>query len=135
MILDVARELGELLDDQATLVVLDDEPLIWEMEHLYVYPPRYEEVIFETGPTRRQNFTLTCVYVTASGDEARLERDPELAASLAAKRDQYMRVVREHYHLPATDSVLLRATVDTTRPRMLDKRSAAVRVDGWRIVN
>lgn len=137
MILDVCTALAalcepDLPDDQ--IIVLDLEPLTWEKDHLYVYPqgPTREEQ-FETGPTRMQRFDLNVVYIKDSGDEALMERSPELALELDAKRGDYMRVVRENEHNTVWDN--LTALVDNARPRGLDKRSAAVRVNGWRIVN
>lgn len=141
MILDLCSALANLLEPEpeepavraVTPIVLDTEPLTWEKEHLYVYPLRVAEETFETGPTRLQRFDLSVVYVTDSGDEARSERDPVLAAALDAKRGAYMAAVRQNYHNQVWEH--LTALADDARPRGLDKRSAAVRITGWRLVN
>lgn len=137
MILDVCDGLAARFEPQLDAeqrVVLDIEPLTWQKDHLYVYPMRVDEEIFETGPTRMQRFILNAVYVTDNeGEEAQLERSPELAAFLDGKRGTYMGVVRAA--TPAQGLwEYLSATFDDTRPRTLDKRSAAVRISGWRIV-
>lgn len=137
MILDVCAALAELMEPDLSddaRIVLDVEPLVWEKDHLYVYPlGATREEQFETGPTRMQRFDLNVVYIRDSGDEARMERSPDLALELDAKRGDYMRVVRENEHNTVWDN--LTAFADNARPRGLDKRSAAVRVNGWRIVN
>jgi hypothetical protein len=147
MILDLCLALADLLEPDPEppnpqtpappnpihKVVLDTEPLIWEKEHLYIYPLRVAEEAFETGPSRLQRFDVNVVYITDSGDEARLERDPALALALDAKRGSYMSAVRTNYHTTVWEH--LTALADNARPRGLDKRSAAVRVSGWRIVN
>jgi hypothetical protein len=134
VIIDLCTALGQLFEPEAdvTVVALDIEPLTWNVEHLYVYPVRVEENVFETGPTRKQDFVVNAVYVTESSDEARQDRDPALAALLDTKRGNYLRAVRENYHNDVWEH--LAGVADDTRPRGLDKRSAAVRVSGWRLV-
>lgn len=141
LILDVCHALAAQLDPDAEPIVLDIEPLTWHAGHLYVYPISVGEPRFETrgGPgdpvTARQDFVLSAVYVTDNdGEEARQERDPALAAFLDMKRGTYMGVIRRAAPTYGLWEYLF-AAVDQTRPRMLDKRSAAVRISGWRIVN
>jgi hypothetical protein len=134
MILDVCGALAPILlsDDRITRVVLDIEPLTWEPERLYVYPMRVDEVPFETSSGRRQEFDLNAVYVTDNGgEEAQQVRDPALAARLDAIRGQMFAAVRANQTLVGG---MLRALTDDTSPRTLDKRSASVRINGWRIV-
>lgn len=133
MILDVCSALAALLEPDLDRVVLDTEPLVWEKERLYVYPLRVNEETFETGPTRLQRFDVNAVYVTDSTDEVRLERDPALAALLDEKRGQYMSVARQNSRSTVWEH--LTAMADDASPRGLDKRSAAVRITGWRLVN
>lgn len=140
MILDVAGAIAELLEPDplppargVKKVVLDIEPITWEVETLYVYPTRVEEVPFETGGSRRQEFDLAAVYVTDNlSEDALRQRDPELAQLLDGKRGAYLAVVRANQTTPMWG--MLRGRSDTTSPRTLDKRSASVRVSGWRII-
>jgi hypothetical protein len=137
VILDLCSSLATLLEPTMTAaarVVLDKEPTVWEADRLYVYPVRVDEVPFETGPTRRQDFTVNAVFITDDkGEGAALEPTEALATVLDTKRGDYMRIVRQNYHNAVWEH--LRALSDTPNPLPIDKRSAAVRVSGWRLVN
>jgi hypothetical protein len=136
MILDVCSSLAGLMvaaPIEATPVVLDAEPLVWSVDTLYVYPVRVDEVPFETAASRRQEFDLAAVFVRDNnGEEAKLERDPALAIELDNVRGSMMAAVRDNQSTPLWG--VIRALTDNTSPRTLDKRSAMVRVTGWRIV-
>jgi hypothetical protein len=106
--LDVCQEIGALLlQDDVTLVVLDEEPLVWEVEHLYVYPLDVNTYSIETrgGPddtgTARQDCSLRAVYVTRSKDEARQKRDPVLASDLDTIRGQFVAILWQNPRLPS----------------------------------
>lgn len=141
MIIDVCSALLPLLEpvptpptpDPFQRVALDTEPLVWKANHLYIYPVRVAEVPFETDRARRQEFDLNAVLVVDNeGEEARSERLEALAQWLDLRRGQYLAAVRTNQTGVAWS--MLRGLVDTTSPRMLDKRSAAVRISGWRII-
>lgn len=136
MILDICAALGAILEPEPSGVAveaLDAEPLTWEAGKLYVYPIRVDEEPFETGPSRRQVFDLSCVFVTSNlGEEARQKRSPDLASTLDGKRGAYLEAVRTNQSGPPWG--MLRGRSDTTSPRMLDKRSAAIQVSGWRVI-
>lgn len=141
MILDVCGSLAGLLipspvlpePDPLTRVALDVEPLTWEVEHLYVYPQRVEETGFETGSSRRQDFDIMAVYVTDNvGEEAHLERSTILGERLDTIRGRMMDAVRTNQSTALWSYI--RALTDNAAPRTLDKRSASIRVTGWRIV-
>ena len=142
MILDVCSALLPLLEPVpdppaedliVERIALDTEPLIWEPNRLYVYPIRVAEIPFETAASRRQEFDLNAVVVVDNeGEEARSERSETLAQWLDNRRGQYLAAVRANQAGPPWS--MLRGLVDTTSPRMLDKRSAAVRISGWRII-
>jgi len=140
MIIDVCSALGAILEPapappgvQVPTVALDAEPLIWDLGKLYVYPLRVAEEPFETSHARRQEFELAAVRIVSNeGEEAQQHRKPELAAELDAIRGVYMAAVR--HNQSTTTWMMIKAFMDTTSPRMLDKRSAGVRVSGWRII-
>lgn len=134
MILDIAAEMASLLEpfDDVTKIVLDREPISWEPETLYVYPLANAYVGIESGPTVRQDFELRAVYVTATdGEEARRERDPELAAYLDDKANGYMEKVRHHQQAGTWMHV---SPIAEDGPRMVSSRSVAIRLPGYRIV-
>lgn len=136
MIFDVQEHLARLLepDESITKMILDKPPTVFEADHLYVYPARVDEVPFESGPTRKQDFILNIVLVVDDmGEMASMEPDEELAQKLDEKRGDYLRIVRVNQVTTVWDH--LRGLVDSADPLPMDKRSAAVRVSGWRIVN
>jgi hypothetical protein len=140
MILDVAGALAELLEPDPVppaaaprRVVLDVEPLTWESGSLYVYPEFVDEIPFETGGSRRQEFELRATLIVSNeGEEALQARKVALAAELDEIRGRYLSTVRNNQTTALWG--MIRARVDTTSPRMLDKRSASIRVSGWRII-
>jgi hypothetical protein len=138
MALDICRALTTLLEpvtdpDVVVRKALDVEPLTWDVGTLYVYPTRVAEVPFETDHARRQDFELNAVLIVDNeGEEAKLERNEALAELLDDRRGSYLSVLRANQTTELWS--MLRGVVDTTSPRMLDKRSAAVRISGWRIV-
>jgi hypothetical protein len=134
VIVDVCAALGALLEAAPIEVVpLDAEPLVWDLGKLYVYPVRVDEVPFETSTARRQEFELNAVRILSNdGEEARQHRSAELAAELDEIRGGYLELVRHNQAGPPWQ--MLSGRSDTTSPRMLDKRSAGIRVSGWRII-
>jgi hypothetical protein len=142
MILDVCSALAELLvpdpeppaEPEIVRVVLDEEPLVWELGKLYVYPVYpVNEVPFETAGSRRQEFTVRAVQVVSNeSEEAKQTRSEDLAEDLDEIRGAFLQVVRTNQSNAVWG--FIRGGVDSTRPRMLDKRSAAIRVSGWRII-
>lgn len=141
MIRDIQEALAALLEPGVDVikVVADRPPSVWDVERLYVYPIRVVESQFETGPTRRQDFTIALVYITDDlGEGAALDLDEDLADTLDAKRGAYMAAIRQNYWPGAAVprhpwEHLGPVTADTPDPRPIDKRSAAVRVSGWRL--
>lgn len=141
MILDVCSSLSTLLipvpvppdPDTIARIVLDTEPLEWITETLYVYPVAVDEVPFETASGRRQEFDLMAVYVTDNdGEEAQLTRSPALAIRLDDVRGTMLAAIRDNQSGPPWG--FIRGSTNDTSPRTLDKRSASVRITGWRIV-
>lgn len=141
MILDVCGALATILipapvppdPDPITRVALDIEPMTWNVEHLYVYPTRVIESGFETGASRRQDFDLLAVYVTDNeGEEAHMERSTVLGTRLDDIRGAMLAAVRGNQATALWSYIS--ALTDSTSPRTLDKRSASVRITGWRIV-
>lgn len=140
MIYDIQEALARLLEPDASIrkVLLDREPPTYDIDTLYIFPSEpTREIPFETATetdpvTRRQEFTLECVLVVDDeGDMAVQEVSEDLARRLDDKRGAYMRAVRVNQVNPTWDH--LRAMTGR-EPLPLDKRSAAVRVTGWRIV-
>lgn len=136
MITDVAAALAELFEsgDDVERVILDTEPYQWEAERLYAYRVTDEYVGIESGPTAQQNFDIRLVYVTSSdGEEAHLERDPDIATFLDGKRHAYMEALRNR---PQSEPYWTYARpIVEDGPETLENRSVAVRVTGYRIVS
>jgi hypothetical protein len=140
MILDVCSTLAAFLEPDRDppeaapeRVVLDTEPLTWELGKLYVYPVQVDEVPFETATSRRQEFDIIAARIVSNeGEEALLRRSPSLAEALDELRGQYLAAVRTHQNHPVWG--MIRGRSDGSSPRMLDKRSAAIRISGWRII-
>lgn len=135
MIRDVQAHLAQLLEPAPAVAkkLLDKEPRVWDVEHLYVYPVRVDEVPFETASSRRQEFTLVAVYITDDqGEGAALVESEGLAEAMDTKRGTYMAAVRQNQATALWN--MLRAISDTPNPIPFDKRSAAIRVSGWRVI-
>lgn len=134
MIIDLCLALGAILEPQVPTVALDEEPMVWDIGKLYVFPVYpLSEVPFETSTARRQEFEVKAVRLFSNeSEEAKQQRSEELAAALDELRGVWLAAIRTNQNNPVWG--MISGKVDSTAPRMLDKRSAAVRVSGWRIV-
>lgn len=139
-VLDIVAALRDLCEPDPTPpalpTVIKDlagaQPFAWTPGTLYVYPTRNVETPIETGPTARQDFTVTAVYVDDSGEEPDQERDPAVSARLDAKRDAYMAVARTHRTTTVWHHI--RAAEANRSPRTLQARAVAIDFSGFRIV-
>lgn len=96
-----------------------------------------EETMLETaGGTigvERQTFGVTLLYVVdGEGENAELRRSRAVSIRLDAKRNEWLRKVREHRIGPVWDH--LQGSSDVDFVRQLQVRGIAVRLTGWRFV-
>lgn len=118
-------------------VELDDtgaEPFVWRPGTLYVYPSagRLAERPFETGPTRRQDFTLSVVYVAdAEGEEPDQQRSRAVSEALDAKRTAYLDLVRRNAVSTSWHHV---EAAERPAPATLQTRAVALDVTGYRFI-
>lgn len=132
---DVVAAVRDLLEPAPhTGVTVDPtgaEPLEWEPDTLYVYVARLVEVPFETGPTRRQDFTITAVLPVESDEDARQERRAAITDELDTKLGSYLAAVRVNQRTPTWDHL---QAAQRPAPRTIKTRSVAIDMSGYRFV-
>ena len=132
-ILPVARLVAAILeDDEHVHAVSGRPPDDWAPERLYVYPTALRETPFESGPGRRQDFTIAAVFVAPSGEAARQLVDEDVDEYLDELRGRYLDAVRHNavtvlwHHMTAAEA---------RAPRTLEGRGVAFDLTGYRLVD
>lgn len=138
MINDVLTAYAALLADLEVTVQdptsVDDalaQPYEWQPNTLYLYPGPVSEVPFETGPTVRQDFSFSAVFMADSHEEADKRRSRATSDLLERVRELLMTTARQHQSTVTWDH--MRAAESPAPPRTLQGRAVAVTLSGWRI--
>lgn len=136
MIAEILADIRTILEPGAAVAkdLTEAKPFAYAPQTLYVYPERVSEVPIETGPTRRQDFTVR-VELTGPdlGEEASQQRDQAVSAFLDGRRGAYFAAVRANERGARWDH--LRAAEDPNGPATLQVRGIGLRLSGYKIVS
>jgi hypothetical protein len=147
-VIEVLDGIVEMLEPRAernSSINVDDayaEPLEYKAETLYVFERSDDRRLAGTSPADINDFALTAVYVADdSGERAQGQRLREVTLKLDAKRERYLRKIRNNRTGPlveGSDSAPLWANLtggaDPDFIRGLEIRGIAITLRGWRFV-
>jgi len=137
-LIDIIERVAQRIELDGSVVrdLTGREPDTFEPNVLYVYPtPDAEQAIIndETGPARRQNFSVTATYVADDqGEEPHQIRLQAVTDVLSSKRDAYLARMAEVESCDLWDQIVARANMDEVRN--FDGRAVAIRIDGYRFL-
>ena len=133
--IDLVENLAELVRGDATLDPAFAQPYTFESMTLYGWIESRAHTSIGTGEVR-EDFEIVFVYVTdGDGEEAVLQRDPDVSRKLDAWATAAMDELRQRGDFVMGDDGHLTYRLDADFLRQLETRGAALRISGWRILD
>ena len=135
MLLDLIDRILTFLDPTAKLDTSGRIPDTFAIDTLYLFPDGDQNFVNEeTGPARKQEFSLVAVYLAdAEGEEPAQTRLASVTSVLSSKRDDYIARLAARESCDLWDHVEADADMDWSRN--FEGRAVAVRINGYRYLN